>query len=182
MKMASTWLRSFGFLGVGLLIATPSWSASTFTCQTTVENQLKNFVKSAAATHTSFVSRHEPQMQSALDNLIANIDCTYRLSHSMKEHERKHLLSMISGILDVVRKTKASKGEERDEHAQDAFRQMAHLSQFYNLNSNYQIFFCHSDKAFWLQEGKSPLNPIHPETFRNCGVRITANPAAVHGE
>lgn len=156
--------------------------------QEPLDSQMKIMVQRASELHQAFFNQNESQIDAALSGLVAQIDQIAQMSRILKEHDREHLLKMILAVRDLAERLKAdslllrknlrgvasqnSADEVRRSDAQEIFRQLAHLSRIYNVLASYHVFFCDSDKGFWLQSGRRPENPIHPDTLKNCGSMI----------
>lgn len=171
-----TYVKNKGPLILFTLIAltTDRALADANVCVSSVQHQLRKVMGASIRVQESFVSRRESSIVESLTSVLQQIECVYKVSHAMKFHDRRHLVTMLSGVKEAAARTRLTRGETRENHARDFFRQSAHMAQFYNLiGASHEVFFCDVDKTFWLQVGSRPRNPLHPE-LASCGYRVPA--------
>lgn len=83
-----------------------------------------------------------------------------------------HLDWMLIEMKRFIKGAMESSGNERKSFLQETFRQLVLLVKSYQIDHPYQVYFCRKDRSVWLQRGTKPKNPINPETYSTCGVKV----------
>lgn len=158
-----------------------------------VQKPLNDLVRSALDIHQASFNQQDQQFKTAVLSTLQMVEQarsqTHNLSQSVEAAEnapvnkygrrrgvlsreqRHHLIVMLDAIRDHLNRARNSLGMERKESLQEAFRQIVQVAQVYDLD-DYNIFFCRSDRSIWVQSGTKAQNPIDPERYGSCGMRV----------
>ncbi len=152
-----------------------------------VNSQMKTFAKDAARLHAAFFAQKHAGIELAIARMTSQIARTARSAKILNDADREHLMRM----LDLVRTnlehlraqmrarwragTTADSGsgaDDFDKNEIQTFKELAQMARIYDVSGPYRLFFCSSDRAFWLQSGLRPQDPLHPNRFPHCGTRV----------
>jgi hypothetical protein len=92
--------------------------------------------------------------------------------HDPDKRNKEHLDRILNEAQKELEQVKTLRGESRKASLQNAFKQIVLIGQNYKLTGDYKFYFCGKDRSIWPQKESKPQNPINPETFLNCGIRV----------
>ncbi|MCB0385226.1 MAG: DUF3347 domain-containing protein [Bdellovibrionales bacterium] len=160
-----------GLIAVGLLVGSHSVAArgkhGKITVKGALKTELNSLLKSTNNLHLACVSRNEKKVDENIRILLGAIKRANKKS-SLAKDQRPHLVRMLDKARQHLELTLNRSGESRKESLKEAFINLVQIAKVYKLDS-YQVYFCPSDKAVWLQKGWKPRNPIHPKKYGSCG-------------
>lgn len=81
----------------------------------------------------------------------------------------RHILNNTERALEEI--GLYSQERQKQQQIKSVFHQIVLLSQTYQLDSKYPVYFCTQDKSVWLQKMGKIRNPIHPH-YTRCGAIV----------
>ena len=132
-----------------------------------IRNELNLILLNTDKLHTACVEQDEASIETATEKVISSLKRASKNSN-MDQVQSTHLLKILGAAKDKLELSQNFSGNQRLQSLKEAFKDIVQIAQVYRLE-RYNIFFCHKDKALWLQKSSKPKNPINPKKFGKCG-------------
>ena len=163
-----------GLLGVGYLTSSHSVAArgkyGKIPISGALKSELNNLLKTTNNLHVACVSHNEKKVDENIRLVLLAIKRATQKT-SLAKDQKPHLTRMLDKSRQHLELTLNRSGESRKESLKEAFINLVQIAKVYKLDT-YQIYFCPSDKAVWLQKGWKPRNPVHPKKYGSCGQAV----------
>lgn len=151
------------------------WTTSAFTrerpkmdLKPELKIELNKVLVASSELHEACVTQDEKKINTSVQNVINAINKAEKKT-ALADGEKPHLDRILNATKSRLENVKKTDGDDRKDALKEGFIQLVQISQLFRADPGYSVFFCAKDKAVWIQKGKKPKNPIHPESFENCG-------------
>ena len=139
-----------------------------------VRAEVDQVLSAQSALHRAFVDMNDDRIEIATRDLLTALDKAEQSTRFLKWHEQQHLFRILSSARSFLLKGQTTLGEERREAYREVFNQIANLVRIYQVNADYNIYFCDKEKIEWVQNrvtlkvGKNPLS----QDRKPCAIKV----------
>lgn len=134
--------------------------------------QVMDILEEGSVLHTASVRNNKANIRNSLLE-IQKIITQIRLELNKSPlYSRIHFENDLNNLDRTLEKffLESNNTEEKAAYKK-IFGTLAHLARNYKV-SEYKIFYCHKNKATWIQKSYKVSNPIGGSYFRSCGARV----------